>query len=217
MSIVTRALERHYNTWKLSPLSRKIKRRRYERVMSLLLAEGDARRGLTALDVGCAHGSDFIQFALSDGVEVVGVDHDDQYAASGFELVRGDATQLPFRDGCFDLAVSMGVFEHIAPMDKLIQAAAEISRVARRFCVVVPSTGTLIEPHTMSPLWQMRAPGRKRVLPSYPVNYLSDEAWLQLPAFRGAKTARMWYLPGLNNLLIYGSGSGRLPVQSGGP
>ncbi len=49
----------------------------------------------------------------------------------------------PFRDNEFDVAVSIGVFEHIRPMSKLVKASMEIARVSRRFLVVVPSIATL--------------------------------------------------------------------------
>jgi len=59
----------------------------------------------SALDVGCGPG--FVMDALSDILEVQGVDRDQDMVSAcrvkGAKVVKGDAQQLPFEDGSFDI------------------------------------------------------------------------------------------------------------------
>ncbi|MBI1390928.1 MAG: methyltransferase domain-containing protein [bacterium] len=55
---------------------------------------------------------------------------DPRVDAPGMQL-RGSAMALPFRDGAFEFAVSLDVFEHLPPLSRLT-AIDEMRRVARR-------------------------------------------------------------------------------------
>lgn len=189
-----------YETYKASGFARVFKLRRYRRILATLGVE----KGASILDVGCGTGADFSRFAVEDGFRCSGIDISKQAHLASFDFRIGRAEELPFPDQHFDAAVSVGVFEHVQPIESLCVAATEIARVAKSFCVLVPSAGTWIEPHTLSPFWQSRGHTRKSSI-DYALNFLSDEAWLQLKGFAGAHTARMWYLPGIQNLLIYRS------------
>jgi SAM-dependent methyltransferase len=197
-----RAFAPYYASYKASRIAQFAKRRRYQKVISALGIAPPAR----ILDVGCGTGADFTRFAVDDGYECHGLDISHQEHLRPFTFTLGTATSLPYPDGHFDAAVSIGVFEHIQPIEDLCLAATEIARVAKSFCVLVPSSGTLIEPHTLSVLWQIRAHGRKAAI-DYALNFFSDEAWLQFKGFRGARLSRFWYLPGIQNLMIYGGQS----------
>lgn len=118
-------------------------------------------------------------------------------------FVKADASDLPFEHDEFDVALSIGVFEHIQPIETLAEAVREISRVARSYVVVVPSISTRLEPHVGQFYYPIRSHRRKRV-PWWGLNYFSDEAWLQFKGFEGAEIDRFDYIPGLvTNTVIW--------------
>jgi len=188
-----------YPIYRKTGLAQRLRKTRYERIASRL----GLRTGARVLEVGCASGIDFMQFA--GGLDATGIDIADVPRVGDFQFHQMDARSLPWADGHFDAVVSIGVLEHIQPIDVLCQVTSEIARVGKRFCVIVPSNGTLLEPHTWSPLWQLRGQHRKPAC-QYELNYFSDEAWLQFPGFVGASTTRYWHAPGVQNLMIHGEG-----------
>jgi ubiquinone/menaquinone biosynthesis C-methylase UbiE len=94
-------------------------------------------RPLRALEVGCGRGT-VSQFLAADGHDTVLLDTSPDaldiarrnFEAAGLhgEFVLGDAEQLPFGDGAFDLVFSIGLLEHFDDPSRLI---AEKRRVAR--------------------------------------------------------------------------------------
>jgi Methyltransferase domain len=186
-----------YPLYRRTGFSRNAKVRRFERICAAV----DLRPGQVVLEVGCAAGVDFMQFA--EAFHRTGVDIADIPRVCDFEFHKMDARSLPWPDKHFDAVVSIGVLEHIQPMDVLCNVTRELSRVAKRFCVIVPANGTLIEPHTWSPFWQLRGQHSKPRC-QFELNYFSDEAWLQFPGFENAKTSRYWHAPGVRNLMIHG-------------
>jgi pseudaminic acid biosynthesis-associated methylase len=92
------------------------------------------------LEVGCNRGHNLRTLAefFGNRAEVFGVEPN-PYAlsiaragAEGYSVVPGNAFDLPFKDGYFDLAFTFGVLIHIAP-DTLADAMREIARVSRRY------------------------------------------------------------------------------------
>ena len=156
------------------------------------------------LEVGCANGKDFVQFCSGNSdIHITGIDVDDYgLQQDNFNLMVADAEAIDFSDNHFDLTRSIGVLEHIQPIEKLAKVISEIDRVSKSYIIVVPSVSTLIEPHTASLLWQLRSKQRKK---SYNfLNYYSDEAWLQFSGFSQAKTMRFFHFPFfISNLVIY--------------
>ena len=98
-----------------------------QRIVLRLLGEGEGR----LLDVGCGGGS-LSQAVAELGWQVTGVDvSEDQLVLArerGLDVVRADATALPFEDASFDAAVS--VFTH-TDMDDFAGAVREAARVLR--------------------------------------------------------------------------------------
>lgn len=91
---------------------------------------------LRVLDAGCGTGA-LLDFAGSWPLagHPVGLDlAPEALAHAGGRgvgvLVRGDAAELPFRGGAFDLALSVDTLQHLTPADA-DRAVAELSRVLR--------------------------------------------------------------------------------------
>jgi SAM-dependent methyltransferase len=103
--------------------------------------------GQRVLDVGCGKG--FLLYELScivPGLEVVGIDISRYALDSAKEevatyLQAGNATELPFADGSFDLALAINVLHNLYLFD-LRKALRELERVARCKYLVVDSYRT---------------------------------------------------------------------------
>lgn len=67
------------------------------------------------------------------------------------EYVRGDAMELPFKAGAFDVVYSNSVIEHLKTDDRQRAMAEEIRRVGRRYFVQTPDVSFPIEPHLLTP------------------------------------------------------------------
>lgn len=91
------------------------------------------------LNVGCAHGPDFLPFR--DGFELWGLDISGQmmrlaqkYAAKfdfHVSLVIADAVSLPFCDNSFDWAIAIAVYHNIRGEEERRQALLELRRVLK--------------------------------------------------------------------------------------
>jgi tRNA (uracil-5-)-methyltransferase TRM9 len=91
------------------------------------------------LNIGCAHGPDFLPF--TQGFDLHGVDFSAgmlsfarKYAGKfGFEvnLVLGDAVHLPYSDETFDRAISVATYHHIKGREGKEAALKELRRVLK--------------------------------------------------------------------------------------
>jgi len=88
------------------------------------------------LDIGCAKGfmlRDFVEFMPSAAITGIDISH---YAIDNCDpviranLVQGDAKDLPYRDGVFDLVVSINTIHNLPQADVLL-ALREIERVGK--------------------------------------------------------------------------------------
>jgi SAM-dependent methyltransferase len=66
--------------------------------------------------------------------------------------VQGDALDLPFADGEFDVVFSNAVVEHVGGRERQRRFVAEALRVARRAFVTTPNRWFPIEVHTLLPV-----------------------------------------------------------------
>ena len=185
-----------HRMYRKTNLSDRLRKRRFAMIEQAV----QLRSGQRVLEIGCGRGIDFAQYAV-DQCSLTGIDVADVQRVCDFEFHQLDAKSLPWPDGYFDSVVSIGVLEHIQPLDVLCQVTSEIRRVGKRFCVIVPSVGTWVEPHVGSFFWQLRDTAKKPRY-AFELNYFSDEAWLQFPGFVNARVHRYWYAPGVQNLMI---------------
>ncbi len=95
-------------------------------------------RGKHILDIGTGLGGKLPFYIEAGAKAVTGVDINPQSLraahnhitahglSSAIRLVRCDAAQLPFPDNCFDVIVSINVFEHIERVDRAVQEAYRV-------------------------------------------------------------------------------------------
>jgi len=95
--------------------------------------------GGTLLNVGCAHGPDFLPFR--QGFELYGVDFSSAMLGQAIKyraklrfyvnLVTADALFLPFLDNTFDYAVSVATYHHIKGSEERQRAFEELRRIVK--------------------------------------------------------------------------------------
>ena len=91
------------------------------------------------LNLGCAHGPDFLPF--KDSFKLSGVDFSDEmlklarrYALKydfNVELSLADVRQLPYPDNSFDWAISVATYHHIKGKQERLKALNELKRVLK--------------------------------------------------------------------------------------
>ncbi|HTE54128.1 MAG TPA: pseudaminic acid biosynthesis-associated methylase [Kofleriaceae bacterium] len=96
----------------------------------------------SVLEVGCNVGWNLTYLSRLGPYRLVGIEPQADVVRRGrrrgdqFAILEGDAFDLPFKDGAFDLVFTSGVLIHIHPRD-LPRALAEIERVSRRFVLYI--------------------------------------------------------------------------------
>jgi pseudaminic acid biosynthesis-associated methylase len=96
----------------------------------------------SVLEVGCNVGWNLTYLSRLGDYRLVGVEPQADVVRRGrrrgdqFAILEGNAFDLPFKDGAFDLVFTSGVLIHIHPRD-LPRALAEIGRVSRRFVLYI--------------------------------------------------------------------------------
>jgi len=147
---------KQYDAWYATQRGAWIGEEEYHLIKSLLAPQP----GETLLDIGCGTGYFTRRFAAdAANGNVVGTDIDFDMArfaaghsAHDIGFVAADARRLPFRDGCFDLVVSITALCFIGEEK---QALREMLRVARRRVVL-----GLLNRHSLLYLAKGRSGGR---------------------------------------------------------
>jgi len=126
------------------------RRRKAQKVLSILQGLAPLGAGRPALDVGC--GAGFVADHLRRlGWSVVGLDVADYRTTSGFDFILGRAETLPFPSESFTIVVSNHVIEHVA------DAAAHLRELRRVLApggfayLATPNRFALLEPHYKVP------------------------------------------------------------------
>ena len=131
------------------------------------------------LNVGCAHGPDFLPFR--QGFELYGVD----FAIEMLRLARkyaqkfslavnlslADVTQLPYRDESFDRAISVATYHHIRSEDQPV-AISELKRVLKPGGEAFITVWNRWQPRFWFKPREVRIPWRKRGKTLYRYYYL---------------------------------------------
>lgn len=96
-------------------------------------------QGGRLLNVGCAHGPDFLPF--KENFELWGLDSSQQMIRMGVRyrskfkfdvnLLVADAVSLPFKNGAFDWAISVAAYHHIEEKELRSNAFRELRRVLK--------------------------------------------------------------------------------------
>jgi hypothetical protein len=78
--------------------------------------------------------------------------------------VSGDGRELPFDDASFDVAFSNSVIEHVGDQGSQERFAAELRRVGRGVWAQTPARSFPVEPHYLTPGYQLLSPRWRRRL-----------------------------------------------------
>jgi len=127
---------------------------RYRRLLrwKSVISRVTIRNGMNVIDVGCGKNGRSVSDYAPANWKITGIDlhepHEVVHSHANFRYVKCDARDLSqFRDGSFDLCISIGMFEHVVNRSDYMAIANEIERVARQYIVVVPYKYCVIEPH----------------------------------------------------------------------
>jgi ubiquinone/menaquinone biosynthesis C-methylase UbiE len=141
-------------------LVQKILTKRRKIRVEFILSKINVFPDMSILDVGCGpNGRSFEDF-LNNEYQITGIDIINEKEVKtlhpNFIYLKQDAQDLSnFRDNEFDLAVSIGMMEHICDRVVLKKMYSQISRVSRQWVIVVPWKYSVIEPHFKFPFFQL--------------------------------------------------------------
>lgn len=123
-----------------------------QQLVEVISSQFSGLNGIKALEVGSGKGNEIVQLAKR-GAACVGLDFSEsamtlmrkRLAREGLTmpLVRGDARNLPFQSGSFDLVYSQGVLEHFAQPAEVLQEQYRVLREGAFIVVEVPNKWTL--------------------------------------------------------------------------
>ena len=87
-------------------------------------------------------------------ITALGLHEGERFRASypSVRYIRGDALELPFEDGAFDVVFSNAVIEHVGGEEEQRRFVAEALRVGRRAFITTPNRWFPVEVHTRLPL-----------------------------------------------------------------
>lgn len=147
-------------TDKLPDPVRRLLRQRRRRRVEFMLSKVAVTAGMKVIDIGCGvDGRSFDDHVPTDW-SITGVDLEPpervHHRHPGFVYLRQDAQDLGrFRDGEFDLAVCVGMLEHITDEAVFGRIVSEMKRVARQYIAIVPYRYCWIEPHYGVPFFPL--------------------------------------------------------------
>jgi hypothetical protein len=147
-------------TDKLPFVIRKVLAYRRRSRVDFMLSKVVVANNMKVIDIGCGvDGRSFDEYVPEDW-EITGVDilpsEQVHHKHPRFSYIRADAQDLSrFKDREFDLAVSIGMLEHITEEPVFRRIVSELRRVAKQYMVVVPYKYCWIEPHYGVPFFPL--------------------------------------------------------------
>ena len=116
--------------------------------------------GMKILDVGCGTDGRSVHQWIDPSYHITGIDlyapEEVSIGHPNFTYKQQDARDMScFEDQSFDLAISVGMMEHIGHLPDLNKMAQEIHRIAKEYVIVVPYRYALVEPHFKFPIFQL--------------------------------------------------------------
>ena len=134
--------------------------KRRKRRLNAILEKVQTFPGMNILDVGCGNDGRSVHQWIDSRYHITGIDlyEPDQVhiAHPNFTYKQQDARDMScFADQSFDLAISVGMMEHIGHLPDLHKMAQEIHRIAKEYVIVVPYRYALVEPHFKFPFFQL--------------------------------------------------------------
>jgi ubiquinone/menaquinone biosynthesis C-methylase UbiE len=148
------------NTDKLPSLIRKVLEYRRKSRVQFMLSKVVVTNNMKVIDIGCGVDGRSFDDYVPNAWEITGVDIQPEqrvhHRHPRFSYVQQDAQNLSrFRKDEFDLAVSVGMLEHITEESAFKRIVSEIRRVAKQYIVVVPYKYCWIEPHYGVPFFPL--------------------------------------------------------------
>lgn len=134
--------------------------KRRKRRLDAMLDKVHTFSGMTILDVGCGTDGRSVHQWIDPSYHITGIDLYDPSKVHidhpRFTYKQQDARDMScFADQSFDLAISVGMMEHIGHFPDLNKMAQEIHRIAKEYIIVVPYRYALVEPHFKFPIFQL--------------------------------------------------------------
>jgi 2-polyprenyl-3-methyl-5-hydroxy-6-metoxy-1,4-benzoquinol methylase len=112
----------------------RVRRRVFDAVFARFLREGRVKSGMTAADFGCGTGA-YVRHLADQGLRVTGMDlcremvmHARRKSPGNLAWLNANCAALPFRAACFDVAVSIGVLQHLTVPELFLREAARVQR-----------------------------------------------------------------------------------------
>jgi hypothetical protein len=95
----------------------------------------------------------------------------------GFYHVTGNALDLPYRHGEFDLVFSNSVIEHMGSTENQQRFAQEVKRLCDNYIIQTPAFWFPLEPHSLLPFFQLIPHSlRARLIMWFNINYFPKAA-----------------------------------------
>ena len=94
-----------------------------------------------------------------------------------FIFIKGDGTNMKYKDKEFDICFSNSVIEHLGTFKKQISFAREVRRVGRKIWVQTPARSFFFEPHWLGPFIHYFPVRVQRKL----ARYFTIRGWLMRP------------------------------------
>ena len=133
--------------------------RRKKRIAQAL-SKVTTKQNMKIIDVGCGIDGRSFENYIPQNWDITGIDLKDpskvDHTYPNFKYFQQNAENLnQFADKQFDLAVSIGLLEHVIDNKAFQKTVLEIRRVAKQHIVMVPAKYSWVEPHYGFPFFPL--------------------------------------------------------------